>query len=176
TRRIVTAMADHFGDHESVIGWQLDNEYSSKDMGLAFFDQSEETHRAFQEWLTRKYKSIEGLNHAWGNQFWNQYYSDFSQILMPPTRNARYGNPHHRLDASRFWSHAFAQFNKLQADILKPRIGERFITTNFMPFHLDCNPADMADDLTLFSWDAYPVSGWEKDIVDETYRDRKSVV
>jgi beta-galactosidase len=164
TRRIVTAMADHFGGHQSVIGWQIDNEYSGA------FDQSDQTHREFQDWLRSKYKTIDELNQKWGNQFWNQYYTDFSQILMPPDRNPRYANPHHHLDASRFWSSAWAQFNKLQADILKPKIGDRFITTNFMPFHLDCDPGEMSEDLTLYAWDAYPVTGWEKNIVDETYR------
>src|SRR3954470_5634837 len=80
TRRIVTAMADHFGRHESVIGWQIDNEYGGA------FDQSPETHAAFQEWLRRKYGTIEQLNQAWGNQFWNQYYTAFDQILMPTDR------------------------------------------------------------------------------------------
>ncbi|MBC8105870.1 MAG: beta-galactosidase trimerization domain-containing protein, partial [Anaerolineae bacterium] len=70
----------------------------------------------------------------------------------------------------RFWSWAYANFNKLQADILRQHIGERFITTNFMPFHLDANPADMMDALTLFAWDSYPVSGAGKAHVDETYR------
>ena len=39
-----------------------------------------------------------------------------------------------------------------------------------MPFHLDANPADMAEDLTLFAWDCYPVTGWENNIKDETFR------
>jgi beta-galactosidase len=164
TRRIVTAMAERFGNHPSVIGWQIDNEYG------ATFDQSEHTHAAFRAWLRQKYESIEALNKAWGNPFWNQYYTDWSQVLMPPSRDPRYGNPHHHLDASRFWSRAFADFNKLQADILKPKIGKRFVTTNFMPFHLDADPMDMADDLTLSSWDAYPVSGWGSNVTGETYR------
>src|SRR5687768_334292 len=37
-RRIVTALADRFGNDPSVIGWQIDNEYSGT------FDQSEHTH------------------------------------------------------------------------------------------------------------------------------------
>lgn len=163
-RRIVTALADRFGQHASVIGWQIDNEYSGD------FDQSEHTHRAFGDWLRSKYGTIEQLNHAWGNQFWNTYYTSFDQILMPRDRDPRYANPHHALDASRFWSRAFANFNKLQADILKPRIGDRFITTNFMAFHLDCNPGDFADDLSVFAWDAYPVTGWVKNPTDDTYR------
>jgi beta-galactosidase len=90
---------------------------------------------------------------------------------MPPSRQPRYDNPHHHLDASRFWSEAFAGFNRTQAGILRPRIGpERFITTNFMPFHMDCNPGDFADHMDLFSWDSYPVSGWEKNNANEEFR------
>jgi beta-galactosidase len=163
TRRIVQAMADHFGDHPSVIGWQIDNEYSGN------FDQSEATHAAFRKWLRERYGDVELLNRAWGNQFWNTYYTDFDQILMPPSRDPRYGNPHHMLDASRFWSFAFASYNKIQADILKEKVGNRFITTNFMPLHLDCNPQDMAKDLSLFTWDSYPVAGREKE-EGEDYR------
>jgi beta-galactosidase len=158
TRRIVQAMADRFGDHPSVIGWQVDNEYSNN------FDQSETTHAAFRKWLRNKYGDIKQLNQAWGNQFWNTYYTDFDQILLPPTREPKYGNPHQTLDASRFWSWAFAAYNRIQTDILN-----RFITTNFMHLHPDCDPGDMAEDLSLMSWDSYPVTGWEKE-PGETYR------
>jgi beta-galactosidase len=164
TARIVTALAERFGQHPSVIGWQIDNEYSGP------YDQSPATHEAFRQWLRRRYGSIEALNAAWGNPFWNTYYTDFAQILMPVSRELSYVNPHHLLDAARFWSWAYADFNKLQADILKKHIGGRFITTNFMPFHLDCNPEDMAKDLTLFAWDSYPVTGWVRNPPDETYR------
>jgi beta-galactosidase len=118
----------------------------------------------------RKYGTIEKLNHAWGCQFWNTQYTDFSQILFPPGADPGYANPHHHLDGQRFWSWAFADYNKIQSDILKSRIGDRFITTNFMPFHPDCDPMDMADDLTMFTWDTYPVTGWDKNPANEEYR------
>src|SRR5205085_9402883 len=135
TSRIVTRLADRYGQHPSVIGWQIDNEY-----GYEPFDQSPETHAAFRNWLSKKYGSIDALNAAWGNQFWNTYYTSFDQILLSRDRTLRYDNPHHLLDSQRFWSHAFANFNKLQADILKPRIGNRFITHNFMPFYIGVDP------------------------------------
>lgn len=187
TYRIVQAMATRFGDHPSVIGWQIDNELAGA------FDQSEHTHKAFRTWLRHRYTTIDALNAAWGNQFWNTYYQSFDQILMPVSRDPRYGNPHHMLDASRFWSHAWAEFVKLQADILRRSWGSGvgvqgsgkatkssrtptseprtpFITTNFMPFHQDADPNDMRDSLTLWSWDSYPVSGFGSGHADERFR------
>jgi beta-galactosidase len=164
TIRIVTAMADRFGDHPAVMGWQIDNEYGAP------FQLNDHTHIAFQKWLRKKYGTIEKLNHAWGAPFWNSYYTGFEQIRMPAGRDPLYGNPHHHLDASRFWSWVFADYNGLQAKILKSRVGDRFITTNFMPLHMDCNPAEMAEDINLFAWDSYPISGWDKNPTDETFR------
>ena len=82
--RIVTALAERYGQHPSVIGWQIDNEYGSQ-WGFPF-DQSDETHQQFRAWLGERYGSIDALNKAWGNQFWNQYYTDFTQILLPPSQ------------------------------------------------------------------------------------------
>lgn len=170
--RIVSKLATEFSGHPSLIGWQIDNEYSSN-----FFDQNPHAHESFRGWLMRKYGAIDALNDAWGNQFWNQFYTSFNQILLPASRDPEYGNPHHVLDASRFWSWAMADFNRLQANILKETgrgAGDAgrtpFITTNFVPFSPDANPADMADDLTLYTWDAYPVNGAGRDHKNEAFR------
>jgi beta-galactosidase len=58
----------------------------------------------------------------------------------------------------------------MQTDVLRPRIADRFITTNFMSMHLDANPADFAGDFTMSTWDQYAVAGNEKEVKDETYR------
>ncbi|MEL7237794.1 MAG: beta-galactosidase [Planctomycetota bacterium] len=172
TQRIVQALADHYGDHERVIGWQIDNEFSTTlHGGVGGFDQSEVTRRAFQDWLRRKYEGdIAKLNAAWGNQFWTQHYRDFGEIYLPPSRERQHGNPHHLLDASRFWGWAHADYCKLQADILRPKIGERFITHNFMPFHPDCDPADFDTSLDLWAWDTYPADAMGGPYEDEVFR------
>ena len=160
--RIVGAMARHFGDRNGVVGWQLDNEYSAP------FDQSPATDEAFRAWLKSRHgEGIGDLNAAWGNQFWRTDYTDWQQVRMPPARDPGYDNPHHHLDASRFWSAAFAQFNKLQCDLLRPHVGDRFLTHNFMPFHADVDPADLAGDLTVCGIDVYPVTGTAKHYADE---------
>ena len=169
SRRVVQAMADRFGDHPSVVGWQVDNEFNG---GVS--DQSEHTHAAFREWLRARYANdVVRLNDAWGCAFWNTFYDDFAQVKYPPGRDAtlEYRNPHETLDASRFLSWTFAQFIKLQADVLKARVGDRWITTNFMPFHLDLDPGEARDSLSLWSWDTYPISGMLAEAAkDERFR------
>jgi beta-galactosidase len=173
-RRIVGALAARFGSHPAVIGWQVDNEYSSD-----FIDQNAHAHAAFRDWLAARYGGIDALNRAWGCQFWNTYYTDFAQIQLPPNRDPKYGNPHQVLDAARFWSWAFAQFNRLQVDVLKgsgvrvqnaPDSTLPFVTTNFMPFRADVNPADMAGDFNLMAWDSYPCPGCESGPKDQHFR------
>lgn len=163
--RIVSALAERFGNHPSVVGWQIDNEYMSD-----FMDQNDHAHQSFRGWLQNRYGTIEALNKAWGCQFWNTYYTSFSQILLPPDRTLRYGNPHQVLDGARFWSWAFGEFNRMQAAILRPRIGDRFLTTNFVAFHADVNPADLSKDLNLMAWDSYPCGGMECAPTNQNFR------
>ena len=162
--RIVTALAERFGDHPAVIGWQIDNEIGGA------FDQSDNTHNAFRAWLGRKYGTIEQLNAAWACQFWNTYYRSFDEIKMPVSRDPAYGNPTHHLDGSRFWSWAWADFIQLQSDILRPLVGGRWITTNFMPLFPDIDPGDTRDALSLWSWDTYPAGGFGREHKNEHFR------
>ena len=167
SRRVTEVMADRFGSHPRVIGWQIDNEFNNGRRN----DQSAITHAVFREWLRVKYDNdIEKLNAAWGCAFWNTYYSSFDQIKLPETREPDYRNQHECVDASRFVSRSFADYVKLQADVLKRRISSRWISTNFMPFHLDLNPDDVRDSLSLFSWDTYPISGMGRGFKDESFR------
>jgi beta-galactosidase len=172
TRRIVTALADRFAGNPSVVGWQIDNEYSS----AGFFDQNQHAHSAFRAWLKDKFASVDALNKAWGCQFWNTYYTDLSQVLLPAQRTSPYANPHHLLDACRFWSWAYAQFNKVQADILRSKISglkskaQPFITHNFMPMHPEVDPGMLAGDMDLVAWDTYPVYGQDKAPANEAFR------
>ena len=55
TRRIVTRMAEHYATHPAVIGWQIDNEFGDR----CYCPVCAE---AFQDWLKRRYGSLDGLN------------------------------------------------------------------------------------------------------------------
>lgn len=165
-RRIVTALAERFGDHPAIIGWQIDNACGST---LDAMDQNDHAVAAFRQWLKDRYASVDALNLAWGTSFSGCQYTDFAQVTLPPSRTAN-ANPHQVLDACRFWSWANANLNRLQADILRPKVGQRFLTTNFTYPQVEANPAEMAPDLSLMSWNTHPCSGMEKGAKDENFR------
>ena len=105
-------------------------------------DYSPSARLAFQDWLERRYGTIDGLNAAWGGTFWSTQYDCFAQVLIP---NATlFGedalSPHAVLDFRRFTADTQAGFLHLQYDILRgPVRPEQWITTNYM------NVTDSAD-------------------------------
>lgn len=132
TRKIVTAIAEHYGENPNVIGWQIDNELAQTyrlDLARCY---CETCRKKFNEWLKRKYGSLEALNKAWGAVFWSQEYSDWDQIVLPRRGIASEGlNPSHMLDYYRFFSDSWAEYTKLQADTLRKHVRNQWISTNF---------------------------------------------
>ncbi|MDR1335222.1 MAG: beta-galactosidase [Tannerella sp.] len=126
-RRIVERMADRYGHHPAVCGWQLDNEPHLE--GL--YDFSPFARDGFRRWLRERYTDIRSLNAAWGAAFWSYAFNSFEQIDLP-NRNERHNNPHARLDFKRYTADAVAGALRFQAGILRGRIDARqWITTNF---------------------------------------------
>lgn len=150
--RITEQMAQHYGNHPGVVGWQIDNEFNCEIN--EFYSESD--HIAFREWLQQKYGTLEKLNDAWGAVFWNQSYSDWSQVFLPrPTPVFRQPNPHQALDEKRFISDNTISFAKNQADIIRKLAPKQWVTTNGLFGHLDSH--EMTDELLdFFSYDSYP--------------------
>ena len=125
--RITTALADHYGHHPGVIGWQLDNE-----PGFPFQAYDPVTEQAFQLWLQQHYRTLDELNRVWNGAFWSNHYTDWSQIHIP--RNSRrraVSNPAISLDYRRFFSDSFLNHLHRQATILKAHGENQFIFTNW---------------------------------------------
>ncbi len=174
TARIVEKMAEHFGSHPSIIGWQVDNELNCEiDEFYSARDQE-----AFRQFLKKRYVTLEALNQAWGTVFWSQTYTDWNQVYLPRLTAHHSVNPHHALDEKRFISESAIEFARLQADILRKYIGkEQFITTNGMFGHLD-NHRMTRDVLDLYTYDSYPAfgSGNETGLRDRKWSMNLSVV
>ena len=76
SNRIASAMGERFGSNPNVIGWQIDNEYNR-------ICYCERCRSLFQQFLAKKYGSLEALNQRWTTAYWSQTYSAWEQIPLP---------------------------------------------------------------------------------------------
>ena len=79
---IAAQLARRFGHDPNVIGWQIGNEYTDES-----FDAG--TRRLFDEWLRRKYKTLDALNSAWTTAYWSQTYDRWDEIPLPTAEATR---------------------------------------------------------------------------------------
>lgn len=152
SRRIVEKFAEHYGSHPAIIGWQIDNEFGCGETTRCHCDFCRQH---FHEWLEEKYRTLDALNAAWGTQFWSMTYRSWSEIPIPGITTEPQ-SPAMRLDYRRFASDSWVRFQKMQIEILRPQIGERWITHNLMIRHWSLDYWKLAEDLDFVSYDNYP--------------------
>ena len=150
--RIVEKLAQHYGKHPAIVGWQIDNELNCE--VDEFYSEADSV--AFRNFVKEKYKTLDNLNEAWGTVFWNQTYTDWEQIYVPRSVLNNGYNPHLRLDYYRFISESAISFCKMQAEIIsKYKKDGDYITTNGMFWNLDNHK--MAEEcLDVYTYDSYP--------------------
>jgi len=147
--QMVRAMARHFQDNSSVVGWQIDNEFGDR-------CYCESCQQAFQTWLRRKYCTLESLNSEWGTDFWSHLYTAWQEIPLPWATSYTH-NPALALDYRRFMSDAYVEYQRQQVSILRDTNANWFITHNFMGFgYPKLDYFDLAKDLDFVAWDNYP--------------------
>jgi beta-galactosidase len=158
TARIVTALAQRYGQNPHVAAWQTDNEYGCHDTIVSY---SQAARAAFRRWLEHKYRHVAALNEAWGAVFWSQEYRGFDEV-DPPVETVTEANPAHRLDYQRFASDEVVSYNRLQADILRKSSPGKPILHNFMGSFTAFDHFAVAKDLDAASWDSYPLGFLEQ--------------
>jgi beta-galactosidase len=152
TAEIVTKLAVRYANRPCIVGWQIDNEINCEID--EFYSDADRV--AFREYLKKRFGTLKSLDDAIGGAFWNQSYSDWSQVDLE--RNTIHGkaNPHMSLLEKQFFSESAIGYVKLQADILRSHIGkDRFVTTNGYFGHLD-NYRMTEECLDFLSYDCYP--------------------
>ncbi|MCL1795890.1 MAG: beta-galactosidase [Clostridia bacterium] len=151
TERIVKALAKRYGNHPAIIGWQIDNEINCEIN--EFYSDADRA--AFRQYLKDHFGTLEALNDAIGASFWSQSYTDWDQVDMARHLFTGNGNPHMALLEKRFFSKSAIRYVKLQSDILRKYVGDRFITTNGLFGHLD-NFEMVGTALDFMTYDSYP--------------------
>jgi beta-galactosidase len=148
-RDIAERMAKRFGHNPNVLGWQIDNEYSS----ISFDPQ---TRADFDAWLHSKYKTLDNLNTRWTTDYWSQYYTDWSQIPIPDHDGHEGGNPGLLLNWREFVTDTFRSYQKNQVDVIRANSdGRQFITTNTMGWFDLYDAYTTEQDLDMAAWDDY---------------------
>lgn len=149
--RIVRKLAEHYGQHPAVIGWQIDNELNCETN--VFYSAADNL--AFRSWVQQKYDSLDALNSAWGAVFWNQTYTDWAQVNLTGPTPSDSPNPHQALDEKRFFSDSVIAFARLQSEILRELAPDQWVTTNGIFGHLDSHQLT-EEALDFISFDSYP--------------------
>ncbi|MEM7256914.1 MAG: beta-galactosidase, partial [Pseudomonadota bacterium] len=157
--RIVTRVAQEFGNHPSLIAWQTDNEYGCHSTIASY---SNDAKLQFRQWCKQRYGNIESLNTAWGNVFWSMEYQSFDEIDLPCQAVTEL-NPAHRLAFWRFSSDQVASFNRLQSDILRQHSPQCNLLHNYMGNFTEFDHYTTAADLDIASWDNYPLGFLDRD-------------
>ncbi len=151
--RIVTAMAQRYGNHPAISAWQTDNEYGCHDTVISY---SKAARAGFKVWLADKYPNIDALNTAWGNVFWSMEYLSFDEI-DPPFETVTEANPAHRQDWARYSSDQVVDFNEVQTKILRALSPGKDLLHNYMGMFTTFDHFKVGRDLDVAAWDSYPL-------------------
>jgi len=119
-------IALRYGEHPALAAWHVNNEYGCH-VSRCYCDRCAEV---FRDWLRARY-DLDGLNRAWGTDFWSQHYSAWEQVL-PPRVTPTYQNPSQVLDFARFCSDALLDLFCAERDVLSDVTPDVPVTTNFM--------------------------------------------
>jgi beta-galactosidase len=151
-------MAERYGHHPALAGWQVDNELNVHGTPC----HCERCTTAFQAWLRERYGSLDALNAAWGTACWSHIYSAWEQIPTPLETLAVYvHNPGLRLDFRRFASDQAIGYYRLQAEIIRTLAPGHVVTHNIPGRSLGLDVQRFAREMDVVSWDNYPV--WTED-------------
>ena len=149
---MASKMAKRYGNHPALYAWQTDNEYGCHDTIRSYSPLAKS---AFQDWLSKKYTTIEELNRRWGNVFWSMEYDSFDQIDLP-NLTVTEPNPSHRLDFYRFSSDQVVEWNEAQVHAIRAH-SDRPIFHNYMGRITEFDHFKLGESMELATWDSYPM-------------------
>ena len=150
SRALAGALAKRFGDHPGVVLWHINNEYACH-ISECFCSTCR---TEFQNWLGKRYGSVEQVNIAWGTDFWSQRYASLEQIDVPKAMPT-FPNPSQRLDWRRFSNHQILGCMTGELEAIRKHSAIP-ITTNFMGGFPKLDYREWAQHLDIITDDHYP--------------------
>ncbi len=152
--RITEVIAERYGKHPSVVGWQTDNELSCHDTTLS---ASTNAKLGFREWCKNQYGTTSKLNEAWGTVFWSMEYNDFDEVDLP-VGTLTEAHPSHQLAFRRYSSDKVIEFHQSMIQAIKKHSPNKWITHNFIPKEdIAADTYALGENLDFASYDNYPL-------------------
>ncbi|TRX01863.1 beta-galactosidase [Flavobacterium gawalongense] len=146
SERIIRKMMEHFTSHPGIIGYQVDNETTSRGVNNYDFQVS------FVNYLKKKYKTPQNLNKIWGLNYWGMTIDSWEEV--PPRDGVT--NTGYKLDWARFNRIAVADFLKWQSGIVQEyKRKDQFITHCFMPSVQDVDQLESAAKMDVMGVNIY---------------------
>ena len=167
-RDLVTRIAERYGRHPTIEGWQIDNELGWANTTRCYCENCQ---AKFQSYLRDKYKTIDQLNRTYGSVFWSETFNNFSQVIVPyegacyaaDPEGTQGQNPSLVLDFDRFSSDSVISFMNEQIDIIR-RYSDYPVTTNMLDAGVNSGTGidyfKLSKTLDFTAWDNYINFQW----------------
>lgn len=151
-RGINKALSERFGNNPAVIAWHISNEYGGDVDGVDCHCPYCEA--AFQDWLKKRYQTLDALNHAWWTGFWSNTYTEWTQIHSPSQfgEHTMHGV---KLDWKRFVSSQILDFCKDEIKSIRAA-SKKPVTVNMMGSFEPLDYFKWAKEVDLTALDSYP--------------------
>ena len=144
-------LAERYGKHKNLIGWQIDNELGHPACYCPLCQAS------FQEWLKRRFTTLDDANRTLGMRVWSREYSNWDDIRIPVD-----ASPQLHYAFRRWTSEHWIEYTRRHVEVLRPS-GSVPITTNMMaPWH-GYDHYEMAEQLDVVGMDHYVYSRTDLD-------------
>lgn len=160
-------IAERYGKHPAVEGWQVDNELGWANTTRCYCDECQDN---FRKWLENKYGTIDNLNKKYGTVVWSQIYNSFDEINIPKAGacydvcpDTQGQNPGLLLDYYRFSSDSVVDFTRETCKDIRA-YSKYPITTNMLDAAVNSGTGidyfKLSEELDFTSWDNYIEFQW----------------
>ena len=152
--RLAGELAKRYKDYENIVAWHISNEFG----GECYCENCE---KAFQEWLKKKYGTIEEMNRSFNSSFWGHTFYDWDEVVLPNLLSEHFEENRTMfqgisLDYRRFNSDSLLECFQLEYDANRREMPDIPITTNLMGFYKPLDYQKWAKKMDFISWDSYP--------------------
>lgn len=154
--RLARKLAERYGNRDCIVGWHVNNEFG----GECYCENCE---KKFQEWLKKKYGTLDELNRAWDTAFWGHTFYDWDEVVVPNLLSEHFAENRTTfqgisLDYRRFNSESMLDCFKGEYDAIRSVDPDTKITTNLMGFYKPLDYQMWARSMDFISWDNYPAN------------------